>query len=328
MADAKIPLLIDVDTGIDDALALLLACASPNAAILGVTTVAGNVDLERATRNTRAVLALAGRDDTPVWRGLDRPILRDTDDASLVHGDSGLGHAALPEPAPAADDRSAVAQILALAKERAGELVLVATGPLTNVAAAIACEQTLAKRLKRLVLMGGAYRECGNTTPVAEFNIWRDPEAARIVFRAFAAQGAAPLVAVGLDVTRKALLLPGHLSALDKRIRALARGPQLMRFLEDATRHYFEFMEKREGRRVFVMHDPLALAAALDPSLIETQRVAVDVETNGALTSGMTVADWRGFWRRKPNADVAIGVRAEAMVGQFLDRMETLAKGA
>jgi purine nucleosidase len=326
MTDDKTLLLIDVDTGIDDALALLHASASPNADILGVTTVAGNVNLERATRNTRAVLALAGRPDIPVWPGLARPMLRDTDEARDVHGASGLGHALLPEPTPPRDVGSAIDQILSLARDRRGEVVVVATGPLTNIAAALAHEPALTKWVKRLVLMGGAFREGGNTTPVAEFNIWRDPEAARIVFRAFGADDAAPLVAVGLDVTRKTLLLPEHLIALAKRIGGLARGPELMRFLEDATRHYFEFMEKRDGRRVFVMHDPLALAAALDPSLIKAQRVAVDVEIHGDLTSGMTVADWRGVWRRRPNAEVAVDVRAEAMIDQFLDRMEALAR--
>ncbi|HLW90775.1 MAG TPA: nucleoside hydrolase [Roseiarcus sp.] len=324
---AETLLLIDVDTGIDDALALLHACASPEANILGVTTVAGNVDLQRATRNTRAVLALAGRPDIPVWPGCAKPILREAEDASAVHGGSGLGHAVLPDPPPLTDARHAVDQILALARAHAGDLVLVPTGPLTNVAAALTREPALVKWLKRLVLMGGAFTGGGNTTPAAEFNIWHDPEAARIVFRAFAAEGAAPLVAVGLDVTRKVLLTPDDLSGLAKRVANAPRGAALMRFLEDATRHYFEFIEQREGRRFFVMHDPLALAAALDLSLIETQSVAVDVETTGALTSGMTVADWRGVWRRKPNAEVAVGVRAEATIAQFIERMERLAKG-
>jgi purine nucleosidase len=324
---AETLLLIDVDTGIDDALALLHACASPGANILGVTTVAGNVDLQRAMRNTRAVLALAGRSDIPVWAGCAKPILREAEDASAVHGGSGLGHAVLPDPPPSTDGRHAVDQILTLAKAHAGGLVLAPTGPLTNIAAALTLEPALAKWLKGLVLMGGAFKGGGNTTPAAEFNIWHDPEAARIVFRAFAADGAAPLVAIGLDVTRKVQLLPDDLGVLKKRIAAAPRGPALMRFLEDATRHYFEFIEKREGRRFFTMHDPLALAAALDPSLIETQSVAVDVETAGALTSGMTVADWRGVWRRKPNAQVAVNVRAEAVIAQFIDRMERLASG-
>jgi purine nucleosidase len=326
MADAKTKLIIDVDTGIDDALALLHACAAPEADILGVTTVSGNVDLERATRNTRAVLALAGRPDIPVWAGLARPILREAEDASFVHGGSGLGAAQLPPPAPSRDQRHAVDQILALAKEHEGELVLVPTGPLTNIAAALLRAPALARQVKRVVLMGGAFKEGGNTTPAAEFNIWHDPEAARIVFRAFGEEGAASLVAIGLDVTRKVQLLPEHLKSLAPRIAGAPLGLALMSFLEDATRDYFESVEKREGRRFFTMHDPLALAAALDPSLIETQSVAVDVETMGALTRGMTVADWRGVWRRKPNAEVAIGVRAEAMIAQFLNSMERLAR--
>lgn len=326
MAEARVKLLIDVDTGIDDALALLHACASPEAEILGVTTVSGNVDLQRATRNTRAVLALAGRSDIPVWPGCGRPILREAEDASYVHGGSGLGQADLPEPSPTRDERHAVDQILALAKAHQGDLVLVPTGPLTNIAAALTREPALARWVKRLVLMGGSFQGGGNTTPAAEFNIWHDPEAARIVFQSFGQEGAAPLVAVGLDVTRQVLLLPEHLDNLAGRIADAPRGPALTRFLADATRHYFEFIEKREGRRFFVMHDPLAVAAAIDPSLIETRRVAVDVETSGALTSGMTVADWRGVWKRKPNAEVAVGVKAEAMIAQFLERMERLAR--
>jgi purine nucleosidase len=325
MAGVKTKLLIDVDTGIDDALALLHACAAPEAEVLAVTTLSGNVGLAKATRNTRAVLALAGRADIPVYPGAGRPLVRDSNDASDVHGGTGLGHAVLPEPPPTGEAGHAVDQIVALAKAHRGELVLVPTGPLTNIAAALTREPDLAKWLKRIVLMGGAFLGGGNTTPAAEFNIWYDPEAARVVFRAFGLEGAAPLVAVGLDVTRQVRLLPAHLERLSARIAASPRGAALMTFLTDATRHYFEFIEKREGERFFVMHDPLAVAAAIDPSLIETQAVAVDIETNGVLTSGMTVADWRGVWRRKPNAHVALRVKAEATIGQFLANMERLA---
>jgi len=326
MPDARMLLILDVDTGIDDALGLLLACASPQAQILGVSTVAGNVDLKLATRNTRAVLALAGRPDIAVWPGCARPLLREAEDASAVHGGSGLGHAVLPEPAAIADPGNAIDQILAAAKAHPGEIVLVATGPLTNIAVALMREPELPKRLKRLVLMGGAFTVGGNTTPAAEFNIWHDPDAARIVFRSFGGEGAAPLVAVGLDVTRQTRLTPEHLAALARRCQGAPHAPALLRFLEDATRHYFEFIEKREGRRFFVMHDPLAIAAAIDPTLIDTSPVAADVETTGTLTSGMTVADWRGVWRRRPNVEVATGVRAERMIEEFIATMERLAR--
>ena len=327
MSEARTPLILDVDTGIDDALGLLLACAAPAVTILGVSAVSGNVDLARATRNTRSVLALAGRPEIPVWPGCARPIVRAAEDASAIHGGSGLGHAILPEPAPLENHDNAVDKIVGAAKAHAGALVLVATGPLTNIAVALMREPDLPKLLKQLVVMGGAFKEGGNTTPAAEFNIWHDPEAARIVFQSFGAEGSAPLVAVGLDVTRQTLLLPEHLNELARRCEGAPRAPALLRFLEDSTRHYFEMVEKRDRRRYFVMHDPLAVAVALDPTLIDTIPVAVDVETTGTLTSGMTVADWRGVWRRRPNAQVAVSVRAEAMIEAFLTAMARLAQG-
>ena len=208
MTTARTRLIIDVDTGIDDAFALLYACAHPDVELVGVSTVAGNVDLARATRNTRAVLALARRADVPVWPGCAQPILHAPRDASIVHGVSGLGHAELPEPPAAPAPEHAIDAIIAQARARPGALRLVATGPLTNIAAVLMREPALPRLIERLVLMGGAFREAGNVTPAAEFNIWHDPEAARMVFRAFAADGAAPLIAVGLDVTRQTQLVP------------------------------------------------------------------------------------------------------------------------
>ncbi len=327
MPARAIPLIIDVDTGIDDAFALLYACASPRARLIGVSTVSGNVDLARATRNSRAVLTLARRADVPVWPGCAAPILRAQSDAQAFHGSSGLGYAELPAPAADAAPTHAIDAILASARAEPGALTLVATGPLTNVAAALLREPALPRLLRRLVLMGGAYREAGNVSPAAEFNIWHDPEAAQIVFRAFASANSAPLIAVGLDVTRQALLRPADLETLASRCAGLAHAPALMRFLEDSSRYYFETMEKRTGARVFTLHDPLAVAAAINSSLIATQKVAVDVEVAGALTSGMTVADWRGVWGRPANAHVAIEVEASRFIADFLDAMERLARG-
>ena len=321
------PIVIDVDTGIDDAFALLYACASPLARLVGVSTVDGNVNLASATRNTSAVLALARRADVPVWPGCAAPLLRAPSDATRFHGASGLGYAELPEPAVKPSPTHAIDAILAAASVEPGALTLVATGPLTNIAAALLREPALARQRGRLVLMGGAYREAGNVTPAAEFNIWHDPEAARIVFRAFAADGAAPLIAIGLDVTRRTQLRPADLESLARRCSGLPHAPALLRFLDDSSRYYFETMEKLTGARVFTMHDPLAVAAAIDLSLIVTQRAAVDVETAGALTSGMTVADWRGVWGRPPNADVAIEVEAPRFIADFLDAMVRLAHG-
>jgi purine nucleosidase len=326
MSEGRTQLILDVDTGIDDAFGLLLACAAPSSTLLGVSTVSGNVDVQRATRNTRAVLALAGRHDIPVWPGCASPLVRDAEDASLIHGGSGLGHAILPEPPHPGPVTHAVDALIATLRNNPHEVILVATGPLTNIAVALMREPELPKLVKRLVIMGGAFREAGNTTPAAEFNIWHDPEAARSVFRSFGHEGAAPLVAVGLDVTRKTLLFPDHLDDLARRCADAPHAPSLLRFLDEATRHYFDFIEKRHGRRHFVMHDPLAVAAALDASLIDTTPAAVDVETGGTLARGLTLADWGAVWRRRPNVEVAVGVRAERMIETFLAGIERLAR--
>jgi purine nucleosidase len=321
-------LVIDVDTGIDDALALLYACAEPHAHMLGVSTVVGNVSLEAATRNTRAVLSLAGRSDIPVWPGSATPLSNFAADARAVHGETGLGYAVLPEPPQSPRGAHAVDAIIGAAHAHPGRLVLVATGPLTNIALAVMREPELPRLLKRFVIMGGAYREPGNVTPSAEFNIWHDPEAARIVFRAFGGPGGTPVVAIGLDVTHKTTFDPSDLAALETRTTARPLGPALTRFIQDASRHYFDRMEKRRGKRILVMHDPLALAVALDPTLVATRRVAVDVETAGRLTTGATIADWRGDWARLANSEVAVSVEAERFRRMFFDAMARLAEGA
>ncbi len=319
-------LVIDVDTGIDDALALLYACAEADQRILAVSTVVGNVSLAAATRNTRAVLALAGWADIPVWPGAATPLSPVASDARAVHGETGLGHAELPEPAEPARSAHAVDALVAAAHAHPGRLILIATGPLTNIALAVMREPELPRLVKRFVIMGGAYREPGNVTPCAEFNIWHDPKAARIVFRAFGGPGGTPVTAIGLDVTRMATYDAADLAALAKRMEGKPRGPALLRFIEDASRFYFERMEKRQGQRFLIMHDPLAVAAALDPSLVETRRAAVDVETGGRLTTGATIADWRGQWGRLANSEVAVSVDAERFRRMFFDAMVRLAE--
>ena len=330
MTERSEPLVLDVDTGIDDAFALLYACAHNEARILGVSTVVGNVSLAAATRNTRAVLALAGRGDIPVWPGAATAISIAVRDASEIHGKTGLGHAILPEP-----DEPGVGlglhtadSIIAAARSHAGRLILCATGPLTNIALAVMREPELPRLVKRFVIMGGAYSDSGNVTPAAEFNIWHDPEAARIVFRAFGGMGAAPVIAVGLDVTRKTIIDDSDIAAIALRTAGKPHGAKLTRFLEDASRFYFERMEKLLGKRIFTMHDPLAVAVALDPTLVETRRAAVDVETTGRLTTGATIVDWRGQWGRLANTEVAVAVDAERFRDLFFDAMARLAEGA
>jgi purine nucleosidase len=317
------PLILDVDTGIDDAFALLYALAAPDARLIGVSAVAGNVGLAKAARNTRAVLALAGRADVPVWEGAAAPLLGHVEDASDIHGSTGLGRAVLPDPAPAPQAPHAVEALLAASREHEGELILVATGPLTNVALAIARDPGFVRRLKLFAAMGGSFTVGGNTTAAAEFNIWYDPEAARMVVRAFAEEGAAPSILVGLDVTRKTVLTEADLDGLAKTCANAPNGPALTTFLRDAAQHYFELMAARGRPRALVMHDPLAVAVALDPSLVATKALPVDVETRGELTRGQTLADFRGTPGR---IGVALEVEAERFRADYLAAIERLAR--
>ncbi len=318
-------LFVDVDTGIDDAFALLYACAVAEGRLVGVSTVVGNVSLANATRNTRAVLALAGRGDVTVAPGAAVPLAPEPNDARAVHGATGLGYASLPEPDEPRGVVHAVDALVAAARAHAGRLALVATGPLTNIALAVMHEPELPRLVRRFVIMGGAYAVHGNVTPSAEFNIWHDPEAARIVFRAFGGPGAAPVVAIGLDVTRQVTIDGADLAALAARCGRTPKALALQSFLEDSSRFYFERMEGQSGRRFLIMHDPLALAVALDPTLVETRRAAVDVETAGRLTSGATVVDWEGRWGRLANTEVAVSVDAARFRAKFLDAMVRLA---
>jgi len=217
--------------------------------------VVGNVSLAAATRNTRAVLALAGRADIPVWPGAATAISNTVKDASEIHGTTGLGHAILPEPEESSDALHAADSIIAAARSHSRRLILCAVGPLTNIALAVMREPELPRLVKRFVIMGGAYSDSGNVTPAAEFNIWHDAEAARIVFRAFGGVGAAPVIAIGLDVTRKTIIDESDVAAIALRIAGKPHGAKLTRFLEDASRFYFERMEKMLGKRIFTMHD-------------------------------------------------------------------------
>jgi purine nucleosidase len=342
------PLILDVDTGIDDSLALLYAAATEDAEIVAVTCVGGNVDARQVERNTRAVMELAGRTDVEVALGRERPLLRPVETTPETHGPQGLGHAELPPPSRPLSDRHAADLFVEEARRRPGEITLVTCGPLTNLAVALLREPALPTLLKGWVLMGGAYRHPGNTAPTTEWNIHCDPEAAKIAFDAWgesaAANGHGRPVALGLDVTEKAKILPEHVVALARAAGstpddsvALARGEDpmqatrsvasnlIVRYVADALRFYMEFHRHYDGFYGAFIHDPLAVAAALDPSLVTTQAVTVDVELAGSLTTGTTAADWRGVWGRPPNVDVAVDADAEEFLRRFVERVGRLA---
>jgi purine nucleosidase len=327
-APARTSILVDCDTGIDDALALLYLVASPEADIAGVSCVAGNVELEHVTRNTLAVLELAGRPDIEVAAGADRPLVRPMRTADDTHGPTGLGYARIPSPTTRSSHRSAVELIVDVARERPGMVTLLTLGPLTNVALALDAEQRLPELLRGLVMMAGSFRSPGNTAPTMEWNAGLDPEAlARVIEswrRAQATDVRRPVV-FGLDVTERAKLTPEHLERL-----AVAAGPEgsagpVVRFVEDALRFYFEFHGRYDGFYGAFIHDALAAAAALDPGLARTEALAVEVELEGRWTTGETVTDWRRAWGRPPDLDVAIDADIATFFDRFIDRVARLA---
>jgi inosine-uridine nucleoside N-ribohydrolase len=299
------PILLDCDPGHDDAIALLLALASPEVELLGVTTVAGNQTIEKTTANALRVLELAGRGEIPVAAGAGRPLLREPFVATYVHGETGLDGPDLPPPHGSPVEEHAV-DLLA---ERVNGATLVATGPLTNVALLLAVRPEA--RPDRLVLMGGAIAE-GNVTPAAEFNIWADPEAAARVF----ASGL-DVTMVCLDVTHRALVTPKH-------AERLRRTGRVGRVVSELLDFYGVFHREVYGFDGAPIHDAVALAHAFRPELLELERLNVEIDCESSLCRGRTVVD---LWRRsgrEPNAHVAVGIDSEAFLDLLLERLSAL----
>ena len=297
-----IKLLPDVDTGIDDALALFFlseAQTKGQLGILGCTTVGGNAEVAQTSRNTLKIWEMAGA-KIPVASGAESPLLSSLNTAPLVHGDDGLGNTFLPAPKESPSEDSAADMILHLSHQHAGELTLLTTAPLTNLGAALLHDPILAGRIRNMVCMGGAVFT-GNVSAVAEANIYNDPEAARIVFRS-----GIEITMIGLDVTHKADREESDLQPLED------AGNERAYFLLQIIRFISEAYEKLTGWRRCVLHDPLAAAVCLFPDLVKTEKCHVDVELRGELTRGMTVADRRDRTHMgEENINVALGVDAE-----------------
>ncbi|WP_336727524.1 nucleoside hydrolase [Cellulosimicrobium cellulans] len=281
-ADAPRRVLLDCDPGHDDAIAMLLAHGSPAVDLVAVTTVAGNQTLEKVTRNALAVAELAGI-DVPVAAGCDLPLVRPRIVAPDIHGDSGMDGPVLPAPRRAVDRRHAVDLIVdTVMGAEPGEITLVPTGPLTNVAMAARKEPRIVPRVREVVMMGGGYH-VGNRTPVAEFNVLADPEAAHVVLNE-----AWPVTMVGLDLTHQAFATP------DVRERLSALGTAAARFVGELLDFYGATYRSAQGFPYPPVHDPCAVVAVIDPDVLTTRRAPLDVELHGSLTTGMTVADLRG----------------------------------
>ena len=303
-------IILDCDPGHDDAIALLLALASPEVRLLGVTTVSGNQTLEKTTANAIRVLDHVGRSEIPVAAGASRPLLRERHVAAEVHGETGLDGPDLPPPSRQPGRAHAIDWIAATLDSSPHPITLVPTGPLTNIALFLARYPDLTSKIERIVLMGGAFGE-GNTTPAAEFNIWADPEAAHRVF-----SSGLDVTMVGLDVTHKALITPAHV----ERLQGSGRAGKLV---ADLYGFYSQFHASSYGWNGAPVHDAVALAHVVDGALLTTQHCGVVVDTGPELSRGRTHVDLRGaHWA--PNCHVAVAIDADGFLELLVQRIAAL----
>jgi purine nucleosidase len=307
-------IIIDTDPGVDDAFAFLLALASPEIQLEALTTTQGNVTLEKATRNALSVLELGRASQIPVVAGSVVPLVQPLRATTDIHGASGIGDSRLPEPTTKPLDIHAVDYLIERALEEPGDLSIFPIGPLTNIAMAIRKEPRFAKAVKELVIMGGAITENGNSTPLAEFNIYVDPHAAHIVFHA-----GIPITLIPLDVTHKCLLKQEHVDRLMKVDSSISR------FIKDAVEVYFKFSYER-GFTGCALHDPLTLATVIAPELLTLKEYYVDVDHSTGPAMGKTFADIFNVMKKPANMKVAMDVRGDDFIELFVQRMEMLAR--
>lgn len=307
-------IIIDTDPGQDDAVAILLALASPELEVLGITAVAGNVPLALTEKNARKICELAGRPQTKVYAGAIRPMVRPLVTAENVHGKTGLDGPVLPEPTMPLQQQHAVDFLVeTLMREAPGSVTLCPLGPLTNIALAMVREPRIVPRIREIVLMGGGFFEGGNVTPAAEFNIYVDPHAADVVLRS-----GVPVVMVPLDVTHKALTTAKRVAAF----RAL--GTRQGEAVADLLEFFERFDENKYGTDGGPLHDPCVVAYLLQPGLFSGRHINVTVETASELTMGMTVADWWGVTGREKNVTYLRDVDHEGFFALLVERIGRL----
>lgn len=304
--------VLDCDPGHDDAMAILLAAASPAIDLEAITTVAGNQTLEKVTLNARRVCTVAGIETVPIAAGCESPMRRNRIVAGAIHGDSGLDGVDWDAPTVSLDQRHAVELLVELAmRQEARPLTIVAVGPLTNVATALQREPRIAGRIDRISIMGGAIG-LGNWTPSAEFNVYADPEAAEVVF----ASGV-PITLVPLEVTHQALATEAILARIASLDSDVAR-------MSDALLRYFsETYERVFGFSAPAVHDPCAVAAIIDPTIFDARLMNVAIDVASELSLGRTVCDVYGTTGRAPNADVGTGLQVDRFWDLMLDALAT-----
>ena len=308
-------ILIDTDPGIDDSLAILLALASPEITLEGLTVVHGNCSAEQGTRNALSVLELAKAENIPVVKGCDLPLVQPSLLAPETHGNSGLGYAKLPDPTSKPIVQRGSDLLIEKIMASPGEIILVAIGPLTNIALAIRQEPRIVQAVNELIIMGGAIRHEGNTTPLAEFNTYVDPHAAHIVYHS-----GMPITLTPLDVTYQCILLAKDVARLQK-IKS-----SIPDFIAAATRFYMEFHDEYQGIQGCVINDPLTLALTFAPDLCNYEEYYVDVDISGGVSMGKTFADFYKMTAKPANMKVALSVRARDFINLFVERMEWLSK--
>ena len=315
----SIPLLVDCDTGIDDAIALTYLAAHPGAEIAGIVSTGGNVEVGAVHRNNLVLNELLGV-DAPIARGAERPLVQEPMYADDTHGPGGLGHAVLPDPTRTGDARTGAQLWVDLARQRPGELVGLVLGPHTNLALALEIEPELPHLLRRLHVMGGAIHHRGNTGPTSEWNIAVDPEAAQRVLTAFSTAARRPVLG-SLEATESVRFTQGTFD----RVSALEAGTghPVAGILADALRFYFEFHEADGFGWTAHVHDPLVAAHAVTGDFAGTRPLAVDVELAGTLTRGQTVGDELGRWGRAPNVEVLTDVRPQEFIEHLLATLES-----
>ncbi len=308
-------ILIDTDPGIDDSAAILLALASPELQVEGLSIVHGNCSVDQGVVNALSILELAQATHVPVVRGCERPLVQPSLLAPETHGQSGLGYAELPPPSLKPLSQHACDFLIERTLSAAGELSIVAIGPLTNLALALRKEPRLAEAVKEIFIMGGAIRHEGNTTPLAEFNTYVDPHAAHIVFHS-----GIPITLVPLDVTYQCILTEAHLQTIEQVPSPIAV------FLRQATRFYMEFHDEYQSIEGCVINDPLALALTFRPDLCDVEELYVDVDISGGVCMGKTFADFYRMSDKPANMKVALGVQADAFLDLFVERITALSR--
>jgi inosine-uridine nucleoside N-ribohydrolase len=308
---SRMPIIIDCDPGHDDAIALLLALASPEVELLGVTTVAGNATLDKTTRNALVTLELAGRSDVPVAAGSEQPLRRPLVTAEHVHGTTGLDGPHISDPSTPAHALGAVPFLVELLQAAETPVTLIPVGPLTNIARLLTGHPEVIDRIERIVLMGGAIG-LGNITPAAEFNIFVDPEAAAVVFGA-----PIEVTMIGLDVTHHARLGPAHADAL-------RQAGRCGRFVAELLDYFIPNYRRRMGFDGAPIHDALAVARVIWPDLVSTELLAVEIDTTDGPSAGRTLVDRYRVTGRPPNVGVGMTVDSERFARLLVERISGL----